>query len=413
MNQDRQYMLEVITAAERNTYCIDNTGRDDVSAALQRIFDATAETAKSSGGGAHYRFAPGVYFIDAPLKIRHAGVKISGAGHSGIDIHGLNIAGGSCFRFGEHCGPDCLTFSGDGVDESFPAGEPDWPMQSARVELEGLTFVGHNNTGVDTGGGYSRMRGDQPNFRELKWYPAPGRYADAERDGQRAIVLKPGSRHCKPEMLRVFQCCFTDLYVGIDIEVCDVTSISHSWFAQMVYGVRNHGPGQATDISDNCFADLETALALRYISMSTLHHNNFAYVSKCFSLGEVYHSAIDGNVLNNWKASTGAAACGAFCHVAGPARNLTMTGNSLFQEHDSRAKTLTVDEQPNGRGFLQFENCTNLLLTGNVIDTAISESVIRLVNCTRCRVTGNIVTREGPGSPLEYSENCSGITADC
>jgi len=410
MDQDRQYMLEVITAAERKTYGLDNTGREDVSAILQKIFNETEKEAKFSGGGAHYRFAPGVYFIDAPLKIRHAGVKISGTGHSGIDIHGLNIAGGSCFRFGEHCGPDCITFCGDGVDESFPACGRNWPMQCARVELEGLTFVGHNNTGVDTAGGYSRMQGDLPNFRELKWYPAPGRYADVERDGQRAIVLKPGSKRCKPEMLRVFQCCFTDLYVGIEIDVCDVTSICHSWFAQMVYGVRNHGPGQATDISGNCFADLETALSLKYISMSTLHHNSFAYVSKCFSLGEVYHSTISGNVLNNWKASTGAAACGAFCHVAGPARNLTMTGNSLFQEHDSRAKTLTVDEEPNGRSFLQFENCTNLLLTGNVIDTAIGENVIRLVNCDRCRVTENIVTHNGIGSPVECSDDCREIT---
>lgn len=413
MDQDRQYMLEVITAAERKTYELDNTGRDDISAILQKIFDETEKEAKFSGGGAHYRFAPGVYFIDAPLKIRHAGVKISGSGHSGIDIHGLNIAGGSCFRFGEHCGPDCITFSGDGVDESFPAGGRNWPMQCARVELEGLTFVGHNNTGVDTANGYSRMRGDMPNFRELKWYPAPGRYANVERDGQRAIVLKPGSKRCKPEMLRVFQCCFTDLYVGIDIEACDVTNICHSWFAQMVYGVRNHGPGQATDISGNCFADLETAMSLQYISMSTLHHNSFAYVSKCFSLGEVYHSAISGNVLNNWKASTGAAACGAFCHVAGPARNLTMTGNSLFQEHDSRAKTLTVDEEPNGRSFFQFENCTNLLVTGNVIDTAIGESVVRLVNCDRCRVTENIITHNGLGSPVDCSGDCTDITADC
>jgi len=409
MGNHDKFTLEVVTAASRKKYDIDNSGKNDVSMVLQRIFNDTALEAENADGGADYIFSPGIYYINNPLEIRHAGVKISGMGHSGIDIHGVNIAGGTCFRFGPQCFPECLSFLGGGVKKSFPAGESNWELQCARVEINGITFVGHNNTDVDTAAGYSRMRGDLPNFRGLKWYPVPGRYEDIERDGQRAIVLKKVSTNCKPEMLRVFNCCFTDLYVGIDIDVCDVTTVSHSWFAQMCYGIRNHGPGQATNISDNCFADLETALALNYITMSTLHHNNFAYVSKCFALGEVYHSSITGNVLNNWRASTGAAACGIFCHISGPARNLTMTANAVFQEHDSRAKSITTDDQPDGRCFIQFEKCTNLIFNSNVIDTLISESVVRLKNCVKVLGADNIITHGDGGKSIEWSDDCREI----
>ena len=408
-NLTEDFNLEVVTASGRKRYHIDNTGKVDVSEYLQNIFDETAKESRAVNGGASYIFSQGTYFINHPLEIRHTNVKISGLGHSGIDIHGLNIAGGTCFHFGPNCFPDCITFPGGGVEESFPAHEKNWKYKCARVEIEGITFVGHNNTDVDTAQGYSRMRGDLPNFRKLKWYPATGRYDDVERDGQRAIVLKKGSEHCKPEMLRIFNCCFTDLYVGIDIEVCDVTTICHSWFAQLVYGVRNHGPGQATNISDNCFADLETALALKYISMSNLHHNNFSYVSKCFSLGEVYHSSITGNVLNNWSASTGAAACGAFCQINGPARNVTISANSLFQEHDSRSKALTVDENPDGRSFIQFDKCSNLLFSDNVVDSLISESVVSMNNCSNCKVINNIITHNPKGSAVRSTDNCKNI----
>lgn len=409
MEHCEPYNLEVVTASTRHRYLLDNTGGSDISTELEAIFAQAAAAARADGGGVHYLFAPGRYFINRPLQIRHANVKISGLGHSGVDIHGINIAGGTCFHFGGQCYPACLTFLGDGVAASFPAGESPWPLQCARVELEGLTFVGHNNTDVDTAAGYCRMRGDEPNFRGLKWYPQPERYKDAELEGQRAIVLAKSGVDCKPEMLRIFNCCFTDLYVGVDIEACDVTHITRSWFAQMVYGVRNHGPGQVTNISDNCFADLETALCLRSISMSALHHNSFAYVSKCFALGEVFHSSIGGNVLNNWHASTGAAACGAFCHVEGPARNLTVTANSVFQEHDSRAKTLTIDAEGNGRCFVQFENCSNLVFNSNVIDTQISEAVIRLKNCRNYRLGENIVTHGEGGSALEICPDCEPV----
>ncbi len=409
---NKNYTLEVVTVAGRKRYDVDNSGKSDVAWVLQQIFDETADISKSADGGASYLFTQGIYYINRPLEIRHANVKISGTGHSGIDIHGINIAGGTCFHFGPECFPGCITFSGGGVKKSFPAGEDDWELQCARAEITGITFVGHNNTDVDTASGYCRMRGDEPNFRGLKWYPVEGRYEDVERDGQRAIVLKKVSDKCKPEMLKIFDCCFTDLYVGVDIDVCDVTTISHSWFAQLVYGVRNHGPGQATNISDNCFADLETGVSLEFMGMSTLHNNSFAYVSKCFSFGEVYHSSITGNVLNNWHASTGAAACGAFCRIAGPARNVTITANSIFQEHDSRTKALTTDVLPDGSCFVQFEQCSNLLFSSNVIDTLITESVIRLVDCENCRISGNIITHGPGGSTIEQSGNCRNIISN-
>jgi len=405
----KNYTLEVVTAVSRKKYNVDNSGKSDVASILQDVFDETAELSKNSDGGANYLFSQGIYFVNQPLEICHANVKISGTGHSGIDIHGINIAGGTCFHFGPECFPACMTFSGGGVKKSFPAGEDDWELQCARAEITGITFAGHNNTDVDTASGYSRMRGDKPNFRKLKWYPVDGRYEDVERDGQRAIVLKKVSDKCKPEMLKIFDCCFTDLYVGVDIDVCDVTTISHCWFAQLVYGIRNQGPGQATNISNTCFADLETGVSLEYMSMSALHHNSFAYVSKCFTLGEVYHSTITGNVLNNWHASTGAAACGAFCCISGPARNVTITANSVFQEHDSRTKSLTTDNAPNGSGFIQFEKCSNLLFSSNVIDTLITESIIRLYDCENCRITDNIITHGAHGSAVEQSENCRNI----
>lgn len=409
MNDNNRLTLEVITAVSRKKYFLDNSGNSDVSGPLQDIFDETAKTSAKADGGASYIFSHGIYYIGTPLEIRHANVKISGHGHSGIDIHGINIAGGTCFHLGESCSPAGFTFYGGGVENSFPAGETPWNYQCARVEIEGITFAGHNNTGVDTSSGYCRMRGDQPDFRGLQWYPAPGRYKCAEREGQRAIVLKKSSENCKPEMLRVFNCCFTDLYAGIDIELCDVTTISHCWFAQMVYGIRIHGPGQATNISDNCFADLETAMVLKHISMSTLHNNSFAYVSKCLQLGEVYHSSITGNVLNNWRLSTGAAACGAFCHIAGPARNVTMTANSVFQEHDSRAKTITTDAAVNGNHFIQFDKCTNLIFADNVIDTLITESVIGLRDCENCRLSGNIITHGPGGQEIETTGSTGNI----
>ena len=406
---EKLYTLEVLTSSTRKKYYVDNRGQVDVSEILQRIFDETAELSANSDGGASYIFSQGIYFVNAPLKVQHASVKISGSGHSGIDIHGINIAGGTCFYFGPACFPACMTFSGGGVKKAFPSNEKPWDLQCARIEIENITFAGHNNTDVDTARGYSRMKGDLPDFRSLKWYPQTCRYDDIQRDGQRGIVLSRNSKKCKPEMLRVTNCCFTDLYVGIDIEICDVTQISHSWFAQMVYGVVSHGLGQATNVSDCCFADLETALSLKNISMSNLHHNSFAYVSKCFCLGEVSHSSITGNVLNNWKASTAAASCGAFCQIKGPAKNITITANSIFQEHDSRTKALTIDPEPDGTSFIHFNECSNLLFSNNVVDTLISNDVIKITHSKNCKFSNNIINNGPGGNMINCEDNCSNI----
>ncbi len=387
--------VEVITSTGRTSHAIDNHGTADVSGPLQRLFDALAQEA-----GATVVFAPGIYRIDAPLVVRVPSIRLQGHAHSGIDIHGLNLAGGSIFHFGPQCGPNCLTFAYAGQEQAFPSGESPWPYQTARIEVDGLTFVGHNNTDVDTARGYSRFRGDEPNFRGLRWYPAPGRYQDVEREGQRAIVIPPPAPGKKPEMLRVTRCCFTDLYVGLEIAASDVSYLTDNWFGQMVYGIRYHGPGQGTFVANTCFADLETALVLAHPMMSAIHDNSFAYVSKCFEIGRIEHSSLTGNVLNNWAGSTGAAAVGGFCHIRGPAQNVTISGNSVFHDHDSRVRACTVDPEPNGNSFVQFENCERLLFTDNVLHTRLSQTVVRLHDCRDCVVADNLITHAEGGNPV-------------
>ena len=384
---------------------MDNAGQSDVSAAIQAIFDATAEIEDAS---ATISFAPGIYFIDAPLTMRLASVRLEGHGNGSLDIHGANLSGGSILRFGPGCGPNCITFDYAGHSKAFPSGESSWTRKAIRVDVDRLTFVGHNNTGVDTAAGYSRHRGDAPNFRGLNWYPAAGRYQDVEPEGQRALVIPAPVKDAKPEFLRVNGCHFTDLYVGLEVATCDVAHITDTWFGQMVYGVRYHGIGQATFVSNCLFADMETGLVLAHPTMSAIHDNRFAYVSKCLTIGRMDDSTITGNTLLNWQRSTGAAAHGAFCFIGGPSRNITITGNSLRHEIDSRAKTLTIDDAPNGRAFMHFEDIDGLQLAHNVIDTVQTQTVIRLERCRNCAIADNIIHHGEGGSAVAETGDCEG-----
>jgi hypothetical protein len=167
-------------------YHIDNTGDVEVSDALQAVFD---EIGALENVSATISFLPGVYFLDAPIAVKIASIKLVGHGHGGIDVHGANIESGTIFRLGKNSGPNCITFDYAGRNRAFPSGESPWHNKNLKVELENLSFVGYNNTGVNTADGYSRFRGDEPNFRGLHWYPAEDRYEDVEEEGQRAIVL--------------------------------------------------------------------------------------------------------------------------------------------------------------------------------------------------------------------------------
>ena len=111
------------------------------------------------------------------------------------------------------------------------------------------------------------------------------------------------------------------------------------------------------------------ALTLNKTHMSSFHNNTFAYVSKCFEIDDIASSTVSGNVLYNWKISTGAAAYGAFRHIKN-SENLNVTGNTLSQFRDSRKRTLTVDSIPNGQSFIQFENAHHLNFShkiGNIL----------------------------------------------
>jgi alpha-L-fucosidase len=386
--------VEVSTNHGKRKYHLDNSGDVEVSRALQQIFDEIAALPDVS---ATFDFAPGIYFLDAPVTVQIPSVKIQGHGHGGIDIHGANFESGSIFRFGKNCGPNCITFKRAQRSRAFPSGESPWNVRNLKVELENLAFAGYNNTGVDTAHGYSRFRGDEPNFRGLHWYPGKGRYQDVEAEGQRAIVLPRGNG--KIEMFRVTGCYFTDLYVGLDVAGSDVSYIDKNWFGQLTHGIRYHGMGQVTFISNNCFADLGTAMTLAHPIMSSLHNNSFAYVSKCFEIGHLEHSSIVGNTLYNWKISTGAAAYGAFFHIR-KSQNVTITGNSIAHYLDSRKRTTTVDAKSNGQSFIQFDNASQLLFSNNVVHTVLTQSVIRLHNATGCVITDNIITHGEGGNAV-------------
>jgi len=383
--------VEAITNHGTFTYHLNNTGQVEVSSALQAILN---EISALKDVSATISFVPGVYFLDATVELNMASIKLVGHGHGGIDIHGANLESGSIFRFGKNCGPNCITFNYAGRSKAFPSGETPWHNKNLKVEIENLTFVGYNNTGVNTADGYSRFRGDEPNFRGLHWYPSEDRYKNVEKEGQRAIYLPAGPKgegQAKCELLRITGCYFTDLYIAIDIAGSDVSYISKNWFGQLTYGVKLYGNGQGMMVSDNLFADLETALSLAKPSFSSFHNNTFAYVSKCFEIDNISNSTITGNSVYNWKISTGAAAYGAFCYVK-KSDNLNVSGNSIGQYLDSRKRTITVDSIPNGQSFVQFDNTNQLLFSNNIIHTIITQTVVRLHNCSNCVIADNIIT---------------------
>lgn len=400
--EERLATVEVLTDHGKFKYHLDNTGERDVSAALQEVFNRTAALKDTS---ATFILLPGVYFIDAPITVKLVCLELRGNGHGGQDIHGMNLKSGTIFHFGKNTGPNCITFQQAGHSESFPAGESPWNHKNSKVGVSGLTFVGHNNTDVDTASGYSRFRGDEPNFRGLHWYPAKGRYRDVEKEGQRALVFQ--SSGGKNEMMRVNNCVFTDLYVGVESDYCDVCFITDSWFAQMVHGIRLKGGAPGAMITNNLFADIETGVTLDRAKFSSLNGNAFAYASKCFVVSDISGSTISHNTADGWQKSTGAAAFGAFCHI-GRSMNLVMTGNSINWELDARCKTRTVDEKPNGRAFINIENSRNFLFANNVVNTIQSQTVVRLHNVTGSAVTDNIITFGKGGNAAAQTGNCSG-----
>ncbi|SIS86444.1 copper-binding protein (NosD) [Zobellia uliginosa] len=399
VSESKMATVEVITNAGKRSYHLNNTGTVDVSKALQAIFD---EISAIKDVSATFSFIPGVYYLNGPVKLKIASVKMMGHGHGGIDIHGANIESGSIFRFGKDTGPNCITFDYAGRSKAFPSGETPWDNRNLKVEIENLTFVGYNNTGVNTADGYSRFRGDEPNFRGLHWYPSKDRYKDVEAEGQRAIVLpspSQGKGHAKCELLRVTGCYFTDLYVGLDVAGSDVTYIDKNWFGQLTYAIRLHKNGQGMMVGDNLFADLETAMVLGNPSFSSFHNNTFAYVSKCFEIDNIENSTIVGNTLYNWKISTGAAAYGAFCHIK-KSSNLAITGNTISQYLDSRKRTKTIDEKNNGLSFIQFDNADQLLFSNNVVHTILTQTVVRLNDSKNCVISDNIITHGKGGNAV-------------
>lgn len=402
VTEDRFATVEVLTDYGKFAYHLDNTGKRDVSAALQEIFNKTAALENTS---ATFTFLPGVYFIDAPISIRMVCLKIKGTGHGGLDVHGINLKSGTIFRFGKNTGPNCITFHRAQHSKAFPSGEKPWNYEKSDVAIEGMTFMGHNNTGVDTANGYCRCREDKPDFRGLNWYPAKDRYADPEKEGQRALVFPKG---WKIELVYINKCFFTDLFVGLEMDHCDVCYLTDNWFGNTVDGIRINGSAPIAMIKNTCFADLETAVNIKGPAKAcNLNGNGFAYVSKCFELGEIEDSTISNNTLTNWELSTGAAAFGAFCHV-GSSKNLVVTGNSIKQEIDSRAKTRTIDAEPNGRAFINIENSDRLIFANNVVNTVQTHTVMRLHNVCDSVITDNIITFDKGGNAVAQTGNCSG-----
>lgn len=397
--------VEALTNHGNFSYHLDNTGDLEVSDALQYIFN---ELAALTDVSATITFAPGVYYIDAPVILKMASVKLVGNGHGGIDIHGINLESGTIFLLGKNCGPDCITFDYAGRSKAFPSGESPWYNRNLKVELENLAFVGCNNTGVNTSDGFSRFHGDTPDFRGLHWYPAKDRYNNVENDGQRAVCLpEPGAErgYAKCELFRITSCYFTDLYTGIEIANCDVSYINKCWFGQLAYGIRLKGVGQCMLVSDNLFADLETALIVGNTVMSSFHNNTFAYVSKCFEIDKIESSTITANTLYNWKISTGAAAHGAFCYIRN-SENLNITGNTITQFLDSRKRTITIDTIPNGQSFIQFDNAYQLNFSNNIVHTLITQTVVRLHDSRNCVITDNIISFAEGGNAVAETGNC-------
>ena len=117
VTQDRFSTVEVTTNHGKRTYHLDNTGDVEVSRALQTIFDEISALPDVS---ATFEFAPGVYYLEAPVTLKIASVKMQGNGHGGLDIHGANIESGTIFRLGKDCGPNCITFERAGRTKAFP-----------------------------------------------------------------------------------------------------------------------------------------------------------------------------------------------------------------------------------------------------------------------------------------------------
>lgn len=398
--------VEALTNHGKFSYHLDNTGDLEVSATLQVIID---ELCALEDVSATISFLPGVYHLDSPIVVKMTSIKLIGHGHGGIDVHGANLESGTIFRLGKNCGPNCITFDYAGRSKAFPSGESPWPNKNLKVELENLSFVGYNNTGVNTADGYSRFRGDEPNFRGLHWYPAKDRYNNAETEGQKAIVLPKapkGDGVSKCELLRVSGCYFTELYTAIDIADCDVSYINKNWFGQLTYAIRLHGNGQGMMASNNLFADLETAFVLAKPNFSTFHNNTFAYISKCFEIENIANSTITDNSVYNWRISTGAAAYGSFCYIKN-STNLNVSGNSIAQHLDSRKRTKTTDTEPNGQSFIQFDNAEQLMFSNNIIHTIISQTVVRLHNSSNCVVADNIITFGEQGNAVAETGDCN------
>ncbi|WP_305768785.1 NosD domain-containing protein [Candidatus Epulonipiscium viviparus] len=397
--------MQVITSDGIRFYDIDPSGQTDVSDSLQELFDNLYSIGITA---LTLQFLPGIYYINKPLTLKFISITIRGAAHGGVDIHGTNLASGTIFQLGKDCFPSCLTFFCASAPHSFPAGQSPWPYKTTRISVANINFVGYNNTDVDTQNGYSRFKDNEPNFRRFCWYPAADRYTDIELEGQRAITISQAKASEKPEMLSIDSCYFTDLYVGLDIANCDVSNIRHSWFGQMVYGIRYHGAGQCIMMNDNCFADLETAIQLNKACMSTLHNNTFAYISKCFILKNSSEININSNVVRNWHQATGTATCGAFLS-AQQCKNLTVSSNTVLNALDSRTKTRTVDSEPNGRAFVDFDNCSNTIFIGNLLDTAQTEPVVKLTMCTNFTSYSNMILYGAGGMAYTIADKCQNI----
>lgn len=401
----KKHTLEIITNHGTMYYNIDNSGKKDVSLDLQKMFDDVEALKEPS---ATFIFSPGIYYIDHAINIKLPGLKLMGHGHGGIDIHGANIATGTIFRFGKNTGAYCITFNYQGREKSFPAGETPWSPMNLKIEIENISFVGYNNTGVDTANGYCRWRRDAPLFKSLNWYPAKDRYSNTEQQGQRAIYIPKGPKikgwaWAKCELLRISGCHFTELYVGVDAPWTDVSYINNNWFGQLTYAIRLSGPGMM--IQNNLFADMETAIRVKKTNFSAFSNNTFAYVSKCFEFTKIENSTISGNALVNHKNHTGSAAFGGFIYVE-KSNNLNVIGNSVNHMQDSRKKTITVDERANGQSFIQFDDSNQLNFSNNIINTISTQTVVRLHNATNCVVTDNIITfKEGGNAVAETGES--------
>mgnify|MGYP001823595974 CR=1 FL=1 len=123
VTKERFATVEVRTDQGKYEYHLDNTGQREVSAALQAIFD---EIGVLKDVSATFTFLPGIYFIDAPVKVQMVCFELRGCGHAGQDIHGMNLKSGTIFQFGKNTGPYFITFEPGGHSKAFPSCESPW-----------------------------------------------------------------------------------------------------------------------------------------------------------------------------------------------------------------------------------------------------------------------------------------------